>query len=372
MKNNSLYSQNEKGKVRYLMPYTDPMTGKLKRVSVFFAKDTPRNRAEATRILEERIAEKTGMSDADELLLSTAIDRYITFTGRTLKASTLRRNQATMSRVQRLFPPDTRLNSIAPTVWKDRILSISKTNGAYNEYIRRVKAFLRWCYQNDMLDDGKVIDKLGFLPDASRRDKATDKYLEPDEVTRLLDAMQACPRWQLLTEFMILSGLRCGEVLALEIGDLSDDYISVTKTYDENNRIVTSPKTAMSVRQVSIQPELAACIRKIKRWRAGVQLAYGFRTDILFPSIHGTYSSYWGFEKYLKETSVPLFGRKITTHTLRHTCASLLLGSGVPIEVISRRLGHENSRVTKEIYLHKTKKLEESDAAAVAAVRMLS
>ncbi|MFR8313824.1 MAG: hypothetical protein ACLVBP_16545 [Ruminococcus sp.] len=38
-----------------------------------------------------------------------------------------------------------------------------------------------------------------------------------------------------------------------------------------------------------------------------------------------------------------------------HTHASLLLEQGISIDTISRRLGHENSDVTREIYLHVTK-----------------
>jgi len=38
-------------------------------------------------------------------------------------------------------------------------------------------------------------------------------------------------------------------------------------------------------------------------------------------------------------------------HPIRHSGASIMAGSGVPIGVIQRILGHENSKTT-EIYLH--------------------
>ena len=44
---------------------------------------------------------------------------------------------------------------------------------------------------------------------------------------------------------------------------------------------------------------------------------------------------------------------------LRHTHASLCIDKGVDIELISKRLGHVNSNVTREIYIHKTKKQQE-------------
>lgn len=51
-------------------------------------------------------------------------------------------------------------------------------------------------------------------------------------------------------------------------------------------------------------------------------------------------------EKYI------LFG--ITPHGFRHTHSSLLLGAGESIKVVQQRLGHENSKVTLDIYAHIT------------------
>ena len=71
--------------------------------------------------------------------------------------------------------------------------------------------------------------------------------------------------------------------------------------------------------------------------------------------------NYYTYNKYLKENALKAIGRSITAHTLRHTHASLLLAKGIDVDTISRRLGHEDSRITKEIYLHVTKDLKELD-----------
>jgi integrase len=39
-------------------------------------------------------------------------------------------------------------------------------------------------------------------------------------------------------------------------------------------------------------------------------------------------------------------------HLLRHTLASQMLDSGVPLPVVSQRLGHSSVRVTADIYSH--------------------
>jgi integrase len=55
----------------------------------------------------------------------------------------------------------------------------------------------------------------------------------------------------------------------------------------------------------------------------------------------------------------------ITAHCLRDTHASLLAKKGVPLEVVSKRLGHADIRITAERYLHVYR---ESDAAAARAL----
>jgi integrase len=37
---------------------------------------------------------------------------------------------------------------------------------------------------------------------------------------------------------------------------------------------------------------------------------------------------------------------------LRHFCATSLLEDGVPLEIVSRQLGHSNSTVTSQVYAH--------------------
>lgn len=45
--------------------------------------------------------------------------------------------------------------------------------------------------------------------------------------------------------------------------------------------------------------------------------------------------------------------------------------AGVPLEVIGRRLGHNDSKVTREIYFHVTESLKDKDAALLDAITLL-
>ncbi len=48
-----------------------------------------------------------------------------------------------------------------------------------------------------------------------------------------------------------------------------------------------------------------------------------------------------------------------------------MMEAGMSEDAISRRLGHTNSRITKEIYLHATKRLQERENGQMKNIKLL-
>ena len=96
-----------------------------------------------------------------------------------------------------------------------------------------------------------------------------------------------------------------------------------------------------------------------------------YRPDESTTFRNGSYINPFSSNKYLHETAQRVLGRRITAHALRHTHASLLMAGGIDIETIARRLGHENSRITRDIYLHVTEKLIEKDNEQIKHIRIM-
>ena len=118
---------------------------------------------------------------------------------------------------------------------------------------------------NDYLEDRKVIDKLKALPD-NKKLRIEDKYLEREELQKLLDNSQNVMLWHYVIHFMALSGLRIGELIALLDSDVDQEYIHVNKTYSITTDKIDTPKTSASIREVYIRQELKALIKKIRSW----------------------------------------------------------------------------------------------------------
>lgn len=356
------------GKVKYQERYKDYITGKWKTVSIIMDKDTAGNRKLAAAELARKIDDKTQLSPSEDIPLQRLYDLYIADQESVLKASTMQRNKITIQKVIDLLGKDAIVNNLNILYVKECLKSV--TAQKQREYITRFKVLLNWGYTNELIDNHALILKLKLPADTSRKERIADKYLEPDEVITLLNSM-SIPDWCLLTKFLILSGLRIGEAIALTADDIDDKYIHVTKTYDTVNRIVTDPKTATSTRAVYIQPELASLLREIRRNELEKQILHSRKSKLIFSSVDGSYIHYDSYRQYLADTSKNSIGRHITPHALRHTHASLLLAEGIDVDAISRRLGHADSKITKDIYLHMTEKLKQAEENQISKVKIL-
>lgn len=362
------------GKIKYCERYTDPLTMKQKKVSVTLdGKDTISNRKKAIAILQDKIDKATAYS-SDSVTLSQLLDKYYEYQKLTLKASTYERNYRVLYNLVCTFGKDAIVNNLTSLYINEKLLGINCTNVTRNEYIKRFKAMLTWGERMDLHDNYRLISKLvPFKEETSRKERTKDKYLEPEELDALLQYMADGNNWMWyhLTKFLVLSGVRVGEALALDLDDIDTEYIHITKTYDTINKVITTTKTETSTRDVYIQDELDASLTSYKAYRKELMRERSVCTNHLFFSPKtGGYVNYASYCKYLREASEKL-GHKISPHALRHTSASLLATGGISIDTVQRRLGHESSRITKEIYTHVTQGIIEQDNAIMKHKKIL-
>lgn len=362
------------GTYKAIERYTDYLTGKTKRVSVTMEKNTAQSRKVAQAALNEKIRQAySGEKEEKKVTLKELVDEYRKDQETTIKQSTYRRNYFACETIKSILGEKTLVSRLTSRYVRDKFLATREEPGTLNERLKRFKALIRWGYYNDLIADISFLDKLEPFKDVSHREKIQNKFLEASELKELLDGMQH-ERWKLLTQFLALSGLRCGEAMALLLSDLDfkERVIHVNKTYDSNNHIITTPKTLCSIRDVYMQDELADLCRQIKITTLQRNILHGHpESKLLFSNDTGTYIEYAAYNKYLKDNALKILGRPITPHTLRHTHASLLFEQGLTIDEIARRLGHEDSQVTREIYLHVTEKLKEKDRDRIKNIKII-
>ena len=356
-----MYVQKRGNKYRYFKRVE--YMGKVRILSVTLDKDTFQARNKAAQMLEELTP-----VNSDEMDFAALRELFIEDQKVSTKMTTWTRNEGTLKRIEEKLGP-VKLNDLTSGTIRRALLELSHEPTTLNEYLKRLKTAIRWAYQNDFIDSTACVDKIKRWDAPTKRDRVKGKYLEKDELNKVIQA--ASPFYGNIIEFLALSGLRIGELIALQKRDVAPESIFITKTYDYLHDIITPPKTPDSERVVSVQPELAWCIAKINRLSDQHRMISGKRPDYFVVNKYGDRLSYASFCHYFTELTEKTVNKRLTPHSLRHTHASLLAEAGIPLQTISRRLGHHDSRITSEIYTHATKKTAENDRKLIDSVAII-
>ena len=371
------------GSVKYCERYTDPLTEKVKKVTVTMPKASPQNRNKATRILQGKIDKLLTASPVrSDTTLKELADAYIaSLRQRKRKESTIVTEKSYIYRCVNIIGNDVLVDKLSPRYIYDQLLATGKKISTINRYIKYLKFALKWGVKNDYHSNHDILLKLDYIHEESSDEipevyDISKEYLEHDEITKLLNYFIDNNQWQdyYTSYFMILTGMRIGELIALEDTDvdIKTTTIHITKTYYASTGHVTSAKTSDSIRDIHIQPELLTLIKKLRLWRKEVLFEKGIKSNLFMPHFRtGHYMTYGTYNNHLKAASFESLGREITTHKLRHTHASLLAET-MSAEQISRRLGHHDDKITKAIYIHITQKMKQKDNDAVDAISIIN
>ena len=129
-------------------------------------------------------------------------------------------------------------------------------------------------------------------------------------------------------------------------------------------------KTQASMRTIHIQPQLLELLKQIEVYYKRMELRTGNLSDLLFHAEDGGYFSYYAYRKQLAKASEQVLGRKLTPHALRHSHASLLFEQSFTVDEVQHRLGHSKSQVTRDIYIHVTRELQEKENRKLDSFRI--
>lgn len=180
------------------------------------------------------------------------------------------------------------------------------------------------------------------------------------ELGRFLDHVQG-HRLAALFEVLAACGLRRGEALGLSWSDLDAELGTLTvrkqllNAWADGAPVFGEPKTATGSRVVELDSNTL-----------GALLGHRLMQDVERQTRGPAYQDH-GLV-FVQENGRPLDPSRVTTlftalaqdaglrhirlHDLRHGSASLMLAAGIPVEVVSKRLGHSSIGVTMDTYSH--------------------
>lgn len=167
------------------------------------------------------------------------------------------------------------------------------------------------------------------------------------------------PRWYTFFQLLAYSGMRKGEVLALDWQsvDFENNQIHITKTLTlglNNTLIIQSPKTASSIRTIDMDEGTMTNLKRWKVQQAQELLRIGIGTNNPEQPLFTTYQNNY-LPPAMTTNRIRSIVKKhnlkyVTCHGLRHTHCSLLFEAGATIREVKDRLGHADISTTMNIY----------------------
>lgn len=160
-------------------------------------------------------------------------------------------------------------------------------------------------------------------------------------------------------QFLLYTGLRIGEALALTWGDVDfqnktvkiNKNLKQVKNRDDNNKtdykiiIQDSTKTSSGSRIVPLNNKSIDALNHVKEITGHYEYIFATKT--------GKNVSPRTFDRMFRKIQENCGFKEIYgVHALRHTFASLLFKKGIDVKTVSEILGHKDVSVTYNTYIH--------------------
>lgn len=235
-----------------------------------------------------------------------------------------------------------RPNQLSNAILLDHLISLRESGRSartVSRHLVSLRVFFRFLQQERLidLDPSETLESprlWSLLPDT----------LSPVEVTQLLNVSikksKHAQRNRTILELLYATGLRVSEMCALKIGDLSlQDAMLRTMGKGNKERVVPiAGKTVELVNNYLLQDRPRYIRNELEAH--------------LFLSQQGrplTRQRIWQIIK--DQAKAAGIDKKISPHTLRHSCATHLLENGGSLRVIQELLGHSDISTT-QLYTH--------------------
>lgn len=187
------------------------------------------------------------------------------------------------------------------------------------------------------------------LPRLPQRDDETMVVLDETAIRVLAEAM--APRYRTFVYALAYTGCRFGEMVALRRRRcvLLRRQLDVAESLAEvSGKFVFGPPKSHRRRTIKVPAFLAEML--------AAELA---RTDggddaLVFTAPGGSPIRHTNFRRHFWLPAIKAAGLPdaVTPHSLRHSCASMLIADGVPLPAIQEQLGHASPDITLRVYSH--------------------
>src|SRR3990172_1512591 len=197
---------------------------------------------------------------------------------------------------------------------------------------------------NYLCRESKMTSNPGKMVSTPKKERRLPRFLSVDEMERLLSTLSdegpLRTRDRAILETLYSSGLRIGEVVALDIGDINfTEHLIRVKGKGRKERIVPIGVRAVEAIRGYLKIPLNPPLLKGERGQPLFLNKYGKR--ITTRSVHSIVERYKRLAGFWD----------ITPHSIRHSFATHILDGGADLRSVQEMLGHANLSTTQR-YTH--------------------
>ena len=198
-----------------------------------------------------------------------------------------------------------------------------------------------------------------------RKDQSIVVY-DKAEFDTLLNRTPKDHRLRFLIVLAYETGCRIGELLALTYDDITDEGIRINKSLSELAAIrtdnnsngsyveIVDTKSIESIRTMPVTDLIKRELKIHKKWHQREAIKKGYRGNYVFTAQTGELYYPSNTRVALKRLCNKIGVEPKGWHAFRHTYGSRYAAAGVPIEQVSKLMGHSDISVTSKYYLNIT------------------
>lgn len=305
-----------------------------------------------------------------EITENTLIHEYHQWWCFTYKKSTVREATFIKYRIANEYLqnklPETKLKDVTRSVYQNFMNQLGETltKQTVMDMNNLIKRSLRDAKYEGLIEKDPTY---GLKLSGQEPNHTHQKFISQHEVDLLLKSLDygtdlgnKATKYSWFIFLGVKTGFRMAEILGLTVDnfDFSENKITVDKTlkYKKSATEFQPTKNKSSMRTITVDNITMMLFKNlIKDAPEGIPI---FAQDK--KRIHNSSVNYYLRDK-CEEAEIP----KITSHSLRHTHASVLLANGVSMQTVSKRLGHSDLTTTQNVYSHITDELAEKDSEKV-------
>lgn len=231
-------------------------------------------------------------------------------------------------------------NKLAPAHIETMLepLLAAKKNALASQCRRNLSALLNWAVRQ-----GYIASNPCHAVDPIKQTKTPRPRWQPADAERFLIA--ATDTWYFPVLFCaIMTGLRRGELQALQWQDIDGDRLYVRRTYSKHGREIKTTKTAAGIRTIPLGNDMQTMLERQR------QRVRHHPEDFVFPSMTGSMLSGDNMLRAIRHICERADIPRIRFHDLRVFAGSLIASQTHDPAILQAFLGHSDPRTSLAIY----------------------